>query len=40
VVAGGAVVHEDVPAFTMVAGNPAHVVRTLDPEKLPDAAKK
>ncbi len=33
VVAGGAVVRQDVPPFTVVAGNPARVVRSLDPEK-------
>jgi acetyltransferase-like isoleucine patch superfamily enzyme len=32
VVAGGAVVREDVPPFTVVAGNPACLVRSLDPE--------
>lgn len=30
VVAGGAVVRHDVPPFTLVAGNPARVLRTLD----------
>jgi acetyltransferase-like isoleucine patch superfamily enzyme len=33
VVAAGAVVREDVPPFTVVAGNPACVVRSIDPEK-------
>jgi chloramphenicol O-acetyltransferase type B len=31
VVASGAVVLKDVPPYTMVAGNPAQVVKTLRP---------
>jgi acetyltransferase-like isoleucine patch superfamily enzyme len=38
VVAGGAVVREDVPPFTVVAGNPACVVRSLDSENFKDQA--
>ena len=33
VVASGAVVLKDVPAYTMVAGNPAQVVKTLRPRE-------
>ncbi len=33
VVAAGAVVTQDVPANTVVAGNPARVVKTLDPDE-------
>ena len=33
IVAAGAVVTKDVPPFAVVAGNPATVVKTLDPER-------
>ena len=33
IVAAGAVVTKDVPPFAVVAGNPAAVVKTLDPER-------
>jgi acetyltransferase-like isoleucine patch superfamily enzyme len=33
VVAAGAVVREDVPPYTVVAGNPARVVQSLEPER-------
>jgi acetyltransferase-like isoleucine patch superfamily enzyme len=33
IVAAGAVVTKDVPAFTIVAGNPAVVVRELTPDE-------
>jgi acetyltransferase-like isoleucine patch superfamily enzyme len=34
VVGAGALVRQDVPAFTVVAGNPARVIRRLDPQAL------
>jgi acetyltransferase-like isoleucine patch superfamily enzyme len=40
VLGAGAVVQDDVAPFTVVAGNPARVVRTLDPERFVGPASR
>jgi acetyltransferase-like isoleucine patch superfamily enzyme len=41
IVAAGAILVRDVPAFSVVAGNPARIVRSLDPDRIgrPDPAE-
>ena len=36
VVGAGAIVTKDVPDYAVVVGNPAKVIKTLDPEKFAD----
>lgn len=40
IVGAGSVVTKDIPDYGVAVGNPAHVIRMLDPEKFPAPEKE
>lgn len=40
IIGAGSVVTKDVPDYGVAVGNPAHVIRTLDPGKFPEEERK